>query len=153
MDSDHAGDKVSCRSICGFLIHMNTTLVQWFSKKQSTVEKSVFGPEFVAMKQDIDALRGLRYNLRMMGIPIYVLSYTYRDNLLVVHNTSKPESVLKKSKSVYYYKFCGLVAMGESLVGHIPSKENVSNLMTEVLYGQKRKYLVSSILYDIHDNY
>ena len=56
VDSDHAGDKVSCRSRSGFLIYMNTALVQWFSKKQSTVETSVFGAEFVAMKQGIDAL-------------------------------------------------------------------------------------------------
>ena len=53
VDSDHAEDKVSCSSRCGFSIHANTTLVQWFSKKQSTVESSVFGAEFVAMKQGI----------------------------------------------------------------------------------------------------
>ena len=53
MDSDHAGDKVSCRSRSGFLMHVNTALVQWFLKEQSTVETSVFGAEFVTMKQDI----------------------------------------------------------------------------------------------------
>ena len=55
-DSDHAGDKVSCRSRSGFLIYVNTALLQWFLKKQSTVETSVFGAQFVAMKQGIDAL-------------------------------------------------------------------------------------------------
>ena len=43
--------------------YVNIALVQWFSKKQSTVETSVFGAEFVAVKQGIDALRGLRYKL------------------------------------------------------------------------------------------
>ena len=55
MNSDHAGDKVSCRSRSGFLIYVNTALVQWFSKKQSTVVTSVFGAQFVTMKQGIDA--------------------------------------------------------------------------------------------------
>ena len=68
MDSDHAGDKVSCRSRSGFMIYVDTILVQWFSKKQSTVQTSVFGAKFVAMKQGIEALRGLRYKCRMMGI-------------------------------------------------------------------------------------
>ena len=68
VDSDHAGDKVSCRSRSGFLIYVNTALVQWFSKKQSTVGTSAFGTEFVAMNQDVDTLRGLRYKLRMMGM-------------------------------------------------------------------------------------
>ena len=39
-------------------------------KRQSTVETSDFGAECVAMKQDIDALRGLRYKLKIMGMPI-----------------------------------------------------------------------------------
>ena len=56
VDSDHAGDNVSCRSRSGSLIYMNMALVQWFSKKQSTVETSVFGAEFVTMKQGIDVL-------------------------------------------------------------------------------------------------
>ena len=50
VDSDNARGKVSHRSRRGFLIYVNTALVQWFSKKQSTVETSAFGAEFVAMK-------------------------------------------------------------------------------------------------------
>ena len=56
VDSDHAGDKVSQRSRSGFLTYVNRTLVQLFSKQLSTVETSVFGAEFVAMKRGIDAL-------------------------------------------------------------------------------------------------
>ena len=33
VDSNHAGDKVSCRSRSDFLIHVNTAFVQLFSKK------------------------------------------------------------------------------------------------------------------------
>ena len=70
VDSDHAGDKVSRRLRSGFLIYVNTALVHLSSRKQSTVETSVFGAEFVPTKQGIDALQGLRYKLRIMGIPI-----------------------------------------------------------------------------------
>ena len=62
VDSTHAGDNVSCRSRSCFLIDVNTSLVQWFSKKQSTVETSVFGAEVAVMKQGIDALRGSQRN-------------------------------------------------------------------------------------------
>ena len=146
VDSDHTRDKVSCRSRNGFPIHLNITLVQWFSKKQSTVGIPIIGTEFVTTKQGIDALRDLRYKLRMMGIPILGPSYIY--------NTSKPVSVLrKKSNSVCYYAICELVAMGEFLVGHIPNKDNVAHLMTQVLYGQILKYLLSNILHDVNDDY
>ena len=63
MDSNHAGDKVPHRSRSGFLIHVNTALVQWFSKRQFTLETSVFGAALIIMKQGIDALRGLMYSL------------------------------------------------------------------------------------------
>ena len=42
--------------------------------------------------------------------------------------------------------------MGKSLVAHIPRKENFTDLMTTVLYGQNRRYLVSNIVNDIHDD-
>ena len=51
VNSNHARNKVSCRSMSGFLIYVDTTLVQWFSKKQSTVETSVFGAEFIVFER------------------------------------------------------------------------------------------------------
>jgi hypothetical protein len=38
-------------------------LIDWISKKQATIESSVFGAEFVAMKHGIEKLRGLQYKL------------------------------------------------------------------------------------------
>ena len=59
VDSDYAGDKAFCISRSSFLIYVNTTLVQWFLTKQSKVESSDLGTEFVTMKQGIDDLKGL----------------------------------------------------------------------------------------------
>ena len=47
---------------------MNSALMNWFSKKQATIETSVFGADFVAMKQGMESVLGLRYKLRMMGM-------------------------------------------------------------------------------------
>ena len=88
------------------------------------------------MKQSIDTLRGKRYKLRMMGITISCPSYIYGYDMSVVQNTSKADSVLrKKCNSVCFYAVCESVAMGQSLVEHIPSKENIPELMTKVLDG------------------
>jgi hypothetical protein len=51
----------------GFLVWINSCLVYFLSKKQTSVETSSFGSEFVAMKQCCEYLRGLRYKLRMTG--------------------------------------------------------------------------------------
>ena len=74
-DSDHAGEKRTRCSRTGFLIFCNMALIDWISKKQATIETSVFGAEFVAMKYDIEKLRGLQYKLCMMGIPLTGPSY------------------------------------------------------------------------------
>lgn len=59
VDSDHANDKSARRSRSGFFIFLNSALIMWLSKKQATIETSVFGAEFVAMKQGMETLRGL----------------------------------------------------------------------------------------------
>jgi hypothetical protein len=43
----------------GFLIYLNMAPIVWHSKKQSSIETSFFGVEFVAMKQAMEALQGL----------------------------------------------------------------------------------------------
>jgi hypothetical protein len=92
-DSDHAGDsKLRCRSRSGFLIYINSALIVWYLKRQATIETSVFGAEFVAMKQGMEALQGLRYKLQMMGVAISGPSYIYCDNMLVIHNTQHSTS-------------------------------------------------------------
>ena len=70
VDSDHAGDQVTRRSRTGFLVYLNNFLIYWTSKKQTTVETSSFGSEFMAMKHATEYIRGLRYKLRSMGIPV-----------------------------------------------------------------------------------
>ena len=153
-DSDHAGDKETRRSRTGYMIFMNLALIAWLSKKQPTVESSVFGAEFVAMKHGIETLRGIRYKLRMMGIPISGPSYVLGDNQSVIFNTSRPESTLKKkSNYICYHAVRESVAMGESLTTHVPTRYNVSDQMTKVLYGAKKREQVGMVLYDVFDDH
>ena len=127
-------------------------LDNWLSKAQPTLESSVFGAEFVAMKHGIETLRGLRYKLRMMGVPLSGPSFVYGDNMSVIYNTSRPESTLKKkSNSICYHAVREAVAMKEAVTSHIRTHLNLADLLTKVLYGEARKRLVRNLLYDIYD--
>ena len=118
------------------------------------IETTVFSIDFFAMMQSIDALRGLRYKLRMMDIFISSPSYIYGANMSAVHNTSRPESACrKKSTSVCYHAVHESVSINEFLVGHITSKKNVLDLMKEAIYGQQQKCLDKILLYDVHDDH
>ena len=154
VDSDHAGDKRTRRSRTGFLIYCNMALIVWLSKRQPTIETSVFGAEFVAMKHGIETLRGLRYKLRMMGVPLSGPTFIYGDNKSQVTNSSRPESTLKKKcNSICYHAIRESVAMGESLISHLRTWFNLSDFLTKVTNGAKRRRLVGNVLYDIYDDH
>jgi hypothetical protein len=124
-DSDHAGNRLTRRSRSGYLVYINRALVTWYSKRQPLVESSVFGAEFVALKNGMESVRGLRYKLRMMGVEISGPTFTYGDNMSVIHNTQQPESQFKKkSNSSCYHASREAVAMGEMLTTHVPMSLN-----------------------------
>jgi hypothetical protein len=50
VNSDHAGDHFTLRSRTGVVIYLNMSPTVWFSKRQPTVNSSVFGAEFVAKR-------------------------------------------------------------------------------------------------------
>ena len=107
VDSDHAGDKVTRQSRTGYFIFLNTALINWLNKKQANIEGSVFGAEFVAIKTSVEALRGIRYKLRMMGVPLTGPTYVYGDNMSVIYNKSRPESTLNKKRNpICYHAVC-----------------------------------------------
>eukprot|EP00804_Cyclotella_cryptica_P021922 CCRYP_000873-RA/>CCRYP_000873-RA protein AED:0.30 eAED:0.30 QI:0/0/0/1/0/0/2/0/372 len=135
VDSNHAGDNVSRRSRTGFVIFLNYGMIDWLSKTQSPVETSVFGAKYCPMKHGIENLCGICYKLRMMGVSIKGPSYMYGDNMSVVTNVSKPESTLrKKSNLISYHAVLEAVVMGKAFVAHIPTKKNLADLFTKVLY-------------------
>jgi len=62
-----------------------------------------FGAKFVAIKVRVEMLRGLHYKLHMMGIAISGPNDIYGDNMSVIHNTQRPESMLKKKSNAICY--------------------------------------------------
>ena len=152
VNSNYAGEKRRRRLHTGFFVFINSALVQWLSKKQATIETSVFGAEFVAMKLGMELLRGLQYKLQMMWVPIFGPLLIYGDNMSVIHNTQQSKSTLKKSNSIAYHAVRESVAMGESLTGHVGTNSNPEDPATKVLYGKKHWDMVLKLLYNIYDD-
>ena len=151
VDSDHAGDTVTRRSRTGFIVYLNRAPIFWFSKKQGGIETSTFGSEFIAMKQCCEHLRGLRYKLRMMGIPVSGPAYIFGDNKSVLANSSQPDSVLKKkSNSIAYHYVREGSATDEWRITYIPTGDNVADLLTKPLGGgEKRQKFIEMILHHV----
>jgi hypothetical protein len=86
--ANHARNRVTRRSHTGILIYLNRAPIMWYSKAQATVESSTFGSEFIAMRQATDMIEGLRYKLRMFGVPIDGPANVLSDNQAVILNST-----------------------------------------------------------------
>jgi hypothetical protein len=155
VDSDHAGKKRTLHSRTGFFIfYCNLAPIIWLSKQQATIETLVFGAEFVAMKHGIKTLRGLRYKIRTMGIPLSGSTYIYGNNKSQVTNSSRPElTVKKKCNSICYHAIRESVAMGETLLTHIRTGEKLAAFLTKATSGAKHRKLVSGVVHDIYNDF
>ncbi len=71
--------------------------------------------------------------------------------MFVINNTSKPKYVLKKKNDDVCYNCTQILAIGEFLTDHIDGNKNPADLMTNVLCGGKKRYLVNKILHYVYD--
>ena len=60
MDANLLHDMVTGRSVTAVLHLVNQTPIEWFSKKQATVETATYGSEFVAAKMAMQQSMGMR---------------------------------------------------------------------------------------------
>ena len=148
VDSDHAGDSVTRRSRTGVLIFCNRSPIIFHSKKQGSVEGSSFGSEFSAMKTAVELLEGLRYKLRMMGVPLDGPTHIKADNMSVIHNCSNPASTLKKkSVSIAYHYVRERLAAGLGSVSYVNTAENLADAFTKTQPGHVRLGLMGHVLH------
>ena len=89
-----------------------------------------------------------------MGIPLSGPTYIYGDNKSQVTNSSRPELTLKKKcNPICYHAICESVAMGETLLMHIRTGENITDFLTKTTSGAKCPKLVSEVVHDIYDDF
>ena len=105
VDANLYHDWVTGRSVTGVMHLLNKTPVEWFAKKQATVETATYGSEFVAGRHATEQILGIRTTLRYLGVPIEGESKLFGDNGSVVTNASVPHSQLKKRHHALSYHF------------------------------------------------
>ena len=134
VDANHAGNRVTRRSQTGFIIYGNSTPPMWFSKKQSTIETSTFGSEFVALRLCSESLSALRYKLRTFRVNIKGPANVYCDNGSVVSSTAHVEGRLnKKHLAICYHCVHECWAQGILRITKIQGEDNTADLFTKLL--------------------
>ena len=105
-DSNHGHDKRTGKSISGIIVFVGRTPIYWSSKRQSSVQTSTFGAEFIALKKAVEEAITTRYWLRSMGVKVSKPAIIYGDNLSAITNATVPGSTLNKKYLALAYHFC-----------------------------------------------
>jgi hypothetical protein len=145
-DAAHGTCHMTRRSTTGIVFFINGAPISWYSKRQNTIESSVFGSEFVALKIAVEMNEALRYKLRMMGIPIVGPTNCFCDNKSVVTNATIPHQSWQKHNMIAYHKVRESVASQAVQIAHEPGKFNLSDCLTKFLKPPDFKRCIQCIL-------
>jgi hypothetical protein len=131
-DANLYHDMLTGRSVTGILHLCNQTLIDWYSKRQATVETATFGSEFTAARIASDQIIDLRTTLRYLGVPVNNRSYMFGDNQAVVTNSSIPHSSLnKRHNALAYHRVREMIAAG--ILGYywVDGKKNPADIVSK----------------------
>jgi hypothetical protein len=125
-------DMVTGRSVTAILHFLNQTPMDWYSKKQATVETATFGSEFVAVRTTINQIVDLRTTLHYLGIPIREKSYVFLDNKTVIDASSTPHAKLhKRHNALSFHRVQEAVASKYVTIFHLPGEYNPANILSK----------------------
>ena len=116
----------------GILHLVNQTPMDWFSKKQATVETVTYGSEFVAARTCVEQIMDLRNTLRYLGVPLRGKSYMFGDNKSVVDSSVRVHSKLhKRHTALSYHRVREAIASKIIMFHHIPGADDPADILSK----------------------
>lgn len=132
VDANLYHDYLSGRSVTGALHMVNQTPVEWYTKRQATVETATYGSEFNAARTATEQIMDLRYTLRMLGVPI-ITSNMYGDNQSVLTNSTIPHSQLsKRHNALAYHRVREAIAADILNFFYVNTKKNCGDVLSKI---------------------
>jgi hypothetical protein len=132
VDANLYHDMLTGKSVTGVLHFFNQTPIDWYSKKQSTVETATYGSEFVAAKTATEQIIANRVALRYLGIPVEGPSMLFGDNRSVVDSSTIPHSKLnKRHMALSYHKVRETIASKAMRFEWLASESNPADILSK----------------------
>ena len=105
VDANLYHDLLTGKAVTGVLHFVNQTPIDWFTKKQESVETATYGSEFMAARKAIQQIVGLFQTMQYLGMPVSKSSYLFGNNESVVKSGSIPHSQLSKQHHTLAYHY------------------------------------------------
>ena len=120
------------RAMTGILHLVNKTPMDWFCKKQGTVETATYGSEFNAARACVEQIMDIRMTLRYLGVPIRDRSYVFGDNESMINSATQIHSKLHKRHTMLsYHRVREAVAAGIVHITHVPGSANPADILSK----------------------
>jgi hypothetical protein len=131
-DANLYHDLISGRSVTGILHLANKTIIDWYTKLQSTVETATFGSEFVSARTAVEQVIDLRNTFRYLGVPVETPTMMFGDNKTVVDSASIPQSKLhKRHNMLAYHRVREAIVAGIINFFHMPGSSNPADILSK----------------------
>jgi len=120
------------KAVTAILHFLNKTPIDWFSKKQNTVETATFGSEASAARTAIEQMKSIKMLLLYLGVPIHGPSVLFGDNKTCVDGLSLPPSRLHKRHLMLSYHYVReAMATGEYVYAFIKGSDNPADILSK----------------------
>ena len=132
VDANLHHDLITGRSVTGILHLVNQTPVDWYTKRQATVETATYGSKFVAARIATDQIIDLRMTLRYLGVPVDTSTYMFGDNQSVITSSTIPHSSLaKQHNALAYHRVREAIAAKIIKFFHIDGTTNPADILSK----------------------
>jgi hypothetical protein len=149
VDANLMHDVTAKKSVTGILHLINKTPLDWYSKKQATVETATYGSVFVAARICIEQIIDLRSMLRYLGVPDREKNYIFGDNKSVVDSSMGLHAKLHKRHTMLcFHRVREAIASGIVGFYFIPGELNPADILSKHWgYTQIRERLKSLLFW------
>ena len=132
VDANLFHDALTGCSVTGILHFVNATPIDWYSKKQATVQTATYGSEFVAARTCVEQIIDLRTTLHYLRVPINEKSYMFGDNESVVNSSTTPTAKLHKRHTALAFHRVREAIASKFLEYHfIPGADNPADILSK----------------------
>jgi hypothetical protein len=148
IDANLYHNLVTGKSVSSILHLFNKTVIDWYSKKQGTVETPTYRSEFVVACTAMEQIIDLHIELRYLGVPIKGSTTMFGNNESVVNSASIPHArIHKRHTTLSFHHVPKGIATGVAKFHHVRSAHNPADVLSKLWSHKQAWPLLKPLLF------